>query len=59
MIGGTTTAGMTPEELALYQQREQAFRESFAIDPTRFGGGYRPSQFMYCHLPAPVGEEAV
>lgn len=52
VIGGTTTAGMTPEELALYQQREQAFRESFAIDPTMFGGGYRPSQFTV--LPPPV-----
>jgi hypothetical protein len=58
VIGGTTTAGMTPEELALYQQREQAFRESFAIDPTMFGGGYRPSQFTVLPPPAaPVEEE--
>jgi hypothetical protein len=46
VIGGLTTAGLTPEEIALQEQREQAFRESIAIDPTMFGGRYQPSLYI-------------
>lgn len=46
VIGGLTTAGLTPEEIALQEQREQAFKESIAIDPTMFGGGYQPSLYI-------------
>ena len=56
VIGGLTTAGLTPEEIALQEQREQAFRESIAIDPTMFGGYYQPSLYIPIE-PAPTYTE--
>jgi len=59
VIGGLTTAGLTPEEILLQQQREQEFRESFAIDPTMYGAQYQPALFSVLDKPfeAPAPED--